>query len=448
MADRNRVAESKAIGEELLWLGAIAVAASLVGMTGLDIALSAALGCAGYAAWHLTQALRLLAFTSRAPGPAPGSVWGIWRELFDRVASSKRRERRRVAWQRRFFSRLREMASALPDGLVMFGRDGTVSWLNRQAECYLGIDRCTATGRRLRELVDHPVMQEYLDAGDFRRGLDIEAPGDPALVLSILVIRFTKGPRRHLLIARDITRLYHLNRAQQDFTLNVSHELRTPLTVLHGYLETLFDTADEQAPYRTPVLRMMDQTRRMQAVIQDLSVLSTLEAAEGALQHEPVAVLDCLEDIVEDARELARATGHVLNLNGDPGLLLLGDESLLRSAFSNLVFNAIRHTPIRTRVDISWGLDGDHAVVWVQDNGAGIPARHLPRLTERFYRVDSGRSSDRGGSGLGLAIVRQILDMHDAQLQISCTEGLGCRFGCRFPARMTVSVPGDPPGVD
>ncbi|MCG6966604.1 MAG: phosphate regulon sensor histidine kinase PhoR [Chromatiaceae bacterium] len=423
----------QALKEELLWLALFAVAVLGAVAGGLDAVMALAMGLAVYAAWHLAQAWRLLAFILRDRDPG-GWAWGLWRDVFHQVRWIKRRERSRKRRQKRFFSRFRKVASSMPDGVVILGNRGEVSWLNRQAEVYFGLVSGEAVGRRLVDQVDHPVLREYLESGNFRQLLEIEAPGDRSLVLSISVTRFKKGPQRFLLVVRDITRLYHLNRSQRDFTLNVSHELRTPLTVLHGYLETLFDSTDEQAAQRVPLLRMMDQTRRMQTVIQDLSMLSQLEDGSQTVQREPVAVLEMLQDIVDEGRELARETHHVLELGGEPGLMLLGDESLLRCAFSNLIFNAIRHTPGRTEVRITWGRDGDRAALEVRDNGAGIPARHLPRLTERFYRVDAGRSRDAGGTGLGLAIVRQVLTVHDATLSIRSDEGRGCSFTCHFPA--------------
>lgn len=434
----------RALKEELLWLatfGALAVVAALLGASAV---LAAAGALTGYAVWHLAQAGRLLAFVLRDRAPHDGWTWGVWRDIFEQVQWIKRRERRRKRRQKRFFSRFRKLAAAMPDGVVILGGDGEVTWLNPQAEAYLGLDAGLALRRRLVDQVDHPLLREYIEGGEFQQVLEIEAPGDRTVVLSISVTRFKKGRQRYLLVARDITRQYHLHQSQRDFTLNVSHELRTPLTVLHGYLETLFDMQDEQAPHRLPLLRMMDQTRRMRSVIQDLSMLSQLEDGSQAVQRAPVGVLDMLEEIVEEGRQLARDTRHVFSLAGDPGLVLLGDQSLLRCAFSNLVFNAIRHTPGRTQVGITWARDGGDAVLQVRDNGAGIPARHLPRLTERFYRVDAGRSRDAGGTGLGLAIVRQVMDVHDAKLTISSKEGRGCTFSCRFPAER-FEVIGEPP---
>ena len=319
------------------------------------------------------------------------------------------------------------------------GSDGEISWLNRQAEVYFGLVGESVLGQKLVDLIEHPTLRDYLKAGHFRRGLEVEAPGDPAMTLAISVTRFKKRRERYLLVARDITRQYHLNRTQRDFTLNVSHELRTPLTVLRGYLETMAEGEEQQSPKRLPLLRMQEQVSRMQGVIQDLFTLSRLEYGVESVKRDPVAVFDMLEEVVMDAGELARNTHHTLKLNGDRNLVILGDESLLRCAFSNLVSNAIRHTPSRTQVDVSWSRAGDQAEFVVRDNGAGIPARHLPRLTERFYRVDAGRSRDAGGTGLGLAIVRQILDMHDARLTVSSEEGRGSTFSCQFSSPQMVN---------
>jgi two-component system phosphate regulon sensor histidine kinase PhoR len=385
--------------------------------------------------------VRLLAFLLGDQDRAESGVWGIWREAFDRVTWMKRRERKRKRRQHRVISSFRRMAAAMPDGVITLGSEGQVSWLNPQAERFFGLNGELVLGQKLVELIDHPALQDYLQTGRFKRAFEVEAPGDPAVILAISVMKFKKKRERYLLVARDITKQYLMNQAQRDFTLNVSHELRTPLTVLHGYIETLLDNEEEQSPKRRPLLRMIEQTHRMRGVIQDMSALSRLEGASEGIQNDPVDVLYMLGDIAREGAELARDTQHELHLSGDQSLDLLGDEALLRSAFSNLVFNAIRHTPSHTRVEISWDRVGDHAELRVRDNGAGIAARHLPRLTERFYRVDGGRSSDAGGTGLGLAIVRQILDMHEARLMIGSEEGRGSSFTCRFPLQRVHEVP-------
>lgn len=434
--------QRQAVREEFLWLAlfAAAVGLSLVGGAGPGIAV--AVGLAAYALWHLLQAARLLLFLQRDSGLNVRWVWGVWRDAFDKVRWMQRRERKLKRRQRRFFSRFRKVVAAMPDGVIILGSSGEVSWLNPQARLYFGLDDIALDDRKLVEVVDDPILLDYIEAGDFGRVLELEAPGDPAVMLSISVTRFKKRRQRYLLVARDITRQHYLHQSQHDFSLNVSHELRTPLTVVHGYLEALCDAETPQSPRWTPLLRMMQQTRRMQGVIEDLLMLSRLESRSEEVPRQPVAVFDLLEDIVHEAERLTQESQHVLELTGDPGLVLLGDESLLRSAFSNLIFNAIRHTPLRTRISVTWGRDGSHADLQVRDNGAGIPARHLPRLTERFYRVDAGRSRDAGGTGLGLAIVRQILDVHDASLLISSEEGRGATFTCRFPRQRWSQVPG------
>ncbi len=433
--------QRQALSEELLWLAlfAAAVGAALIGGTEPTIAI--AVGLTVYLLWHLVQAVRLLLFLQRDSGLKVPWIWGVWRDAFDRVRWMQRREQKRKRRQRRFFARFRKMVAVMPDGVIILGSSGEISWVNPQARSCFGLGDGALEGRKLVDLVDEPVLLDYLGAGDFERVLELEAPGDPAAMLSISVSRFKKGRQRFLLVARDITRQHYLHQSQRDFSLNVSHELRTPLTVIRGYLETLCDNESPESPHRNPLLRMLQQAERMQEVIQDLLMLSRMESRSEDVGRKPVAVADLVEEVAHEAERLAQESKHVLAFAGDRGLLFLGDESLLRCAFSNLIFNAIRHTPMRTHVDVTWGIDGDHAFLEVRDNGAGIPARHLPRLTERFYRVDASRSRDAGGTGLGLAIVTQILETHDASLLISSKEGRGATFSCRFPRQRWSRLP-------
>jgi two-component system phosphate regulon sensor histidine kinase PhoR len=409
---------------------------------GVEVRLAAGFGLAAYGVWHLLQLMlfrRLLQGNRDAQGRW---LWGYWRDTFARVQRLRRRAYKRKRRLRRVYSGFRKAAYAMPAAVLVLGQDGEIVWLNPQAAAYFGIEGSSCQGKRFVDVVDDPALRTFLQAHDFTRPLEIEAPGDPSVILSLSVTPFHDKGQRYLLVARDITRLYHLNQSQRDFALNVSHELRTPLTVLHGYLETLLDTEEKQSTRRRPILQMIEQTQRMQAVIQDLLTLTRLEDGSQAVKLEPVTVPDMLQSIVEEARELAKNSGHRLTLECDEGLVLMGDESLLRAAVSNLVFNAIRHTPGRTLVEICWGEQAGRAVLEVRDNGAGIPARHLPRLTERFYRVDPGRARDSGGSGLGLAIARQILELHDAQLRVKSQEGRGASFSCVFAPDRVFRVPG------
>ena len=434
---RKVLLRRKALLQEFISI-VLAALAALAGV-GLDIDPMFSIGIAlsAYACWHLIQAARLLLFLLRGARPPVRWVWGIWREAFDQLRRLKQRENKRKRRHRNVFARIRKMAEVMPDAVLTLGMDGEVSWLNRQAELYFGLRDESVMGRRLVDLIEDPTLREYLHAGQFRRGLEVEAPGDPALMLAISVTRFKKRRERYLLVARDITRQYHLNRTQRDFTLNVSHELRTPLTVLRGYLETLLDSGSSRSPQWLPLQRMHEQVDRMQGVIQDLFTLSRLEYGAESLNRDAVVIYELVTDVMREVSGLAANTHHELELQGDPGLRVLGDESLLRCAILNLVANAVRHTPSRTRVEINWArMEEGGARLEVRDNGEGIPARHIPRLTERFYRVDASRSREAGGTGLGLAIVRQILDLHEAQLSIRSEPGRGSNFACVFPAQL------------
>ncbi len=409
---------------------------------GTDPVLGVGIALSAYACWHLVQAARLRAFLLSGGGLPVRRAWGIWHDAYDQIRRLRQRENKRKRRHKNVVTRIRKMAEAMPDAVLTLSIEGEVSWFNRQAGVYFGLTGQPVLGRRLVDLIDHPTLREYLQAGQFRRGLEVEAPGDPALMLAISVTRFKKRRERHLLVARDITRQYHLNRIQRDFTLNVSHELRTPLTVLRGYLETLLESAPSQSAQILPLQRMHEQVARMQGVIEDLFTLSRLEYGAETLTRQTVAVYDVVADVLREVSVLADNTHHELDLQGDPGLLVLGDEALLRCAFLNLISNAIRHTPCRTRVEIEWARCEGGARLEVRDNGEGIPARHIPRLTERFYRVDASRSRAAGGTGLGLAIVRQILDLHEAQLSIRSEPGRGSNFACVFPTQL-VCVSGE-----
>lgn len=441
------MARQKAFKHELLWVAVLALGVVMAMVLGADPVLAFAVGLSIYASWHLLQAVRLLGFLLTGRVSEAGWVWGLWREAFDQLRRLKKRESKRKRRQQNVLSRIRKMAEAMPDAVLTLGSRGEISWLNRQAEAYFGLGGESVLGHRLVDLVDDPTLRDYLNASKFARGLKVEAPGDPSIMLALSVSRFKKGRERYLLVARDITREYHLNRTQRDFTLNVSHELKTPLTVLRGYLETMAEAEDKQSSKRVPLLRMHDQVCRMQGVILDLFTLSRLEYGSESLKRDSVQVFDMLADVVRESETLAENSHHVLKLDGDPELEIVGDESLLRCAFANLVSNAIRHTPSHTEVQVSWTREDDQAQLTVQDNGEGIPARHLPRLTERFYRVDAGRSREVGGTGLGLTLVGQILELHGARLSISSEEGRGSTFSCVFPELMVSESSSGPPLV-
>jgi two-component system phosphate regulon sensor histidine kinase PhoR len=258
------------------------------------------------------------------------------------------------------------------------------------------------------------------------------------LTLFAQVIDF--GQRRRLLVVRDITNIRHLEQVRRDFVANASHELRTPLTVLYGFLEALTeDEGEVPERWRRPLDLMTQQTLRMQRIIDDMLMLARLEGDSSQHAEGDVNVPNLLQLIRAEAQALIGRRRHQLELDVDATLWLRGSELELRSAFSNLVSNAVHHTPDGSLIRIHWQERPDGGALFeVQDNGEGIAASHLPRLSERFYRVDASRSRARGGTGLGLAIVKHVLARHGAELSIHSAPGQGSRFGCQFPAARVV----------
>ncbi len=380
--------------------------------------------------WIVRQLSRALGSGTRLEPPFPG---GQWREIFDAVRRLQVRSRKRKRRLNRFVARFQDAAAALPDAVVIVGRGNRIEWLNPAASRLLGLDVRGSVGLPIGDCVREPVFVEYLVNGDFSRPLEIPAPANSRMMLSILVTPFGRR-RQRVLVARDITRAYHLDQARTDFVANVSHELRTPLTVLSGNLELLDERQREHAGASGAVESMRSNVARMQALVTDLLTLSRLEMGRAEQTESIVDVPALIQSIVRDAQVLTSRTHHVIRLDVAPDLCVRGVESVLRGAFTNLVSNAIRHTPPRTLVNVSWRRDGEGARLAVTDTGPGIAARHIPRLTERFYRVDASRSLDSGGTGLGLAIVKHALERHDATLNVESREGAGCTFECHFPS--------------
>jgi two-component system phosphate regulon sensor histidine kinase PhoR len=269
--------------------------------------------------------------------------------------------------------------------------------------------------------------------------LDIASPVDQNMQLSVRVVPYAEELR--LFVARDVTRLQQLSQVRSDFVANVSHELRTPLTVVSGYLQTL--RAQEKLcpePWKPVLSEMQAQTDRMTSVIQDLLLISRLESGQSSSPSEQVYVPEMLRRIHAEAQTLSGDRRHMFSIEADSSLHLLGVESELYSAFSNLVVNAVQYTPARGLIRIRWYGDENGAHFSVEDNGIGIPEQHLARVTERFYRVDAGRSRNSGGTGLGLSIVKHVLNRHDGRLHIESSPGKGSLFRCDFAPERVIRV--------
>ncbi len=294
-------------------------------------------------------------------------------------------------------------------------------------------------GQRIDNLLRDPALHEYIADGDFEQELELPSPVQPEVLLGIRIVPFGGGG--FLFRARDMSEQARVRKIRRDFVANVSHELRSPLTVMTGYLDS-FQTDDDIPPHlRRHINNLNQQVRRMNDLVEDLLRLSRMEGTKlpiGAGAPVPVGAL--LATVMEEAVAFGKISGHVLVLQAEPGLEVRGAQAELVSVFSNLVMNAVQHTPEGTRVSVSWKLtDKGEACFEVQDNGPGIAPEHLSRLTERFYRVDSGRARDLGGTGLGLSIVKHAAQRHNARLDIHSVPGSGTRIRCTFPAERVVA---------
>jgi two-component system phosphate regulon sensor histidine kinase PhoR len=423
--------------EELaLLFGSIFVALLTGTLTGWTLPCLLA-GLLGYLCWHLYQLLRLppLLANRQAAGPRR---YGLWRDAITAIQTRLVEDRDRIAEFENLAAGFRSTINALPDAVITLNPEGRITWANPAAAGLLDIAWPAAAGNPVMALIPDPLVREYMTRADFSLPLVCNAPADPARILSLMVLQPDNQAGQHLLVARDITRQYHLDTTKRDFVANISHELRTPLTVISGLAEQLGLDSSSHPGLQRPAQLMMQQVQRMNAMITDLLILSRLETQQESGLSEDVDVADMLESIVEEARALSGSDRHVVLLEIESPARLRGDSRELRTAFANLVTNAVRHTPPRSEVRVRWGTHTDGASFSVTDSGAGIAARHIPRLTERFYRVDPSRSRDTGGSGLGLAIVKHILDRHDAKLEISSKVGGGSTFTCQFRPQRVV----------
>lgn len=406
----------------------------VVGKPWLFITLALAL----YLVIHLRNLYRLDRWLHGKGGYLPDAA-GIWGEVNYRLHRLQRRNRKRKKRLASMVARFRDSTAAMPDATVVLDGSGAIEWWNDAATRAFGLRYPQDAGQALTNLVRHPDFHPYLDGGDYSAPLQFRSPADDRIVLSVRVVPYGKNQR--LVVARDVTRLQLLEQMRRDFIANVSHELRTPLTVISGYVEALLDGDDQCArQWGRSLQSMQQQASRMQQIVTDLLLLSRLETDSGHHGEQEVDVPALLEMIREDAGALSQGH-HTIELDAERGLWLRGDRGELRSAFSNLVYNAVRYTPDGGGITIRWQLREDSAHFEVQDTGIGIAAHHLPRLTERFYRVDVGRSREMGGTGLGLAIVKHVLARHESHLQIASEPGKGSVFSCDFAPSRTIRRP-------
>ena len=390
-------------------------------------------GLALLLAWHLFSLAQLLDWEDGpldAPLPRGRGIWEI------AFAGLHRRVRLRLGQQRSLsetLDRFMRAFQALPDGVIAFDRNQHIEWINARAEVHFALSALTDRGQALTNLIRQPDFVAYLESGRFDEPLIYRDGRVEGLVLMLQVIPY--GDDHRLMVSRDITQIERLETMRRDFIANVSHELKTPLTVVAGFSEMLVDGYEEysDAEVRHYLSLICEQNGRMQRLIQDLLTLSALESGGGLAGEERIEIEPMLRSLLDEARALSGGK-HELTLAVETPSALAGCASELRSAFGNLVGNAVRYTPPGGRIDLVWRVRQGAGEFAVADTGIGIAAQHVPRLTERFYRVDRSRSRETGGTGLGLAIVKHVLTRHQATLEIESEPGKGSRFTARFPA--------------
>ena len=360
-------------------------------------------------------------------GRAP-KMSGIWEDIYYHIYRIKKNDKRRKKKLSRMINQFRQSTEALPDAAVVLGIHDEIDWANKAARDVFGL-KASDKGQRIPNLIRFPEFIQYLKVGDYKECVILPSPVDHHITLQVRIVPYGAGLR--LLLAQDVTQLKKMERMRKDFVANVSHELRTPLTVLKGYLETLQDLDDEQSPLLTTSFQQMQgQTERMQHLVDDLLLLTRLETQQKKSHCIDVPALlsqickegDALENAERRIQLTLESTGHIM-----------GDEQELRSAFTNLLGNALKYSPGDSVVKVRWYQTKTAIILAVDDQGEGIEKSDIPKITERFYRVETKRLKKVNGTGLGLAIVKHVLMRHDADLIITSKIGEGSSFCCRFP---------------
>lgn len=383
-----------------------------------------------YLLWLLYQQHKLIAWLIAGARKTPPEAMGLWGVVFDHLYRVQRDHRKQISNYRDIVKRIRSSTEALNDGIILLDPNGNIQWWNSAAQDLLQL-RKEDVGQLLTNLLREPKFIRFYNRQNHRDPLTMDNPARTGRSLQIAMTLFGKGER--LLLLRDVTRLQQLEQMRQDFVANASHELKTPLTVLRGHLENILNFTEDLSPgVNKALISMNHQTLRMSNLVTDLLLLTKLDAEESS-EGQEINIPDFLQQIANDASDLSADNQHNIIVQCDTHHHLQGNPGEIRSALNNLVFNAVNYSPAGTDIVILWQKTPSGAVLSVIDQGSGIDHHHIPRLTERFYRVDKGRSSDQGGTGLGLAIVKHALQHHEARLDIRSEKNKGSVFSCVFP---------------
>ena len=431
MFDRSRNSLA-VLAPALLRLAGLAAFATVVGVAsnlqaGLWVAV---LGLAILLLIHLRYAILLAAWLEQPRLEDVPDGWGVWADVFARLYRTHRATAQNESRLLENEERFRRTISALPEGIVLIDATLQIDWCNPVAEQHLGVSLRADQGLRITNLVRDPEFVGYMTWAHFDSPLIFQPIARPGLALEVRVVEFEAA--RSILITRDITQRERVDAVRRDFIANVSHELRTPLTVVNGFLETLIDAQSESGTTRQHHLQLMhEQAQRMHRLVEDLLTLSRLESRETPVVDEVVDVRPLVREVADEARALSLGR-HQINVDLTPGFVR-GSREELSSAFGNIVSNAVRYTPDGGIISLAWREDASGGRFEVSDTGLGVAPDHIPRLTERFYRVDKSRSRETGGTGLGLAIVKHVLLRHGGHLDVQSEVGRGSTFSAVLP---------------
>ena len=391
-------------------------------------AVAAVLALALVLQWlHLLRLLRWLTADQTELAPELPGPWGRLVVMIVRLYRRKQFHKQRLL---RLLRELRRSTAAMPDGVVVLNPQAEILWFNRTAARLLGFRGKTDFGLRIENLVRQPEFVRYLRGGEYTTPVIVRSSVGHEQYLSLQIVPYGAG--QLLTLVRDVTREARLEAMRKDFVANASHELRSPLTVISGYLETLTSDSELDPALAGPLLEMQRQAQRMTSIVQDLLELSRLESSDSDATRASIDVVALMAQLRQDVLARSQRPAQV-QVRAESNEMLLGEELQIHSAFANLVDNAAKYTPADGSLYMRWWVDRTGGHFSVTDTGIGISPEHIPRLTERFYRVDAGRSRATGGSGLGLAIVKHVLQRHGAQLSIESQEGHGSTFTCHFP---------------
>jgi two-component system phosphate regulon sensor histidine kinase PhoR len=416
---------------------AVGVVGGLLGQLAPALLLALVIYCA-YNLFQLRRMYRWLAQDPSSNKSAPPESIGLWGDIFDGIYRLQKQERKASAYLESIINKAQESSAALEMAVIVIDKQNNLDWWNRASEGMLGLKYPQDRNLAVTNLIRNPRFAEYFSTENYDDPLKINAPGDNSKVLEFQIALF--GEHERLMIVRDVTQFHRLESMRKDFVGNVSHELGTPITVIKGYLEAIMDNIDSlDERWRKPMRQMHQQSNRMESIVRDLLLLSSLETRTLSKQQDKIPLAALLAEIKNDTQSIFDARSHEFIIDCSDEIVLRGARSELYSAISNLAVNAAKYTPENGVVVIKTHQSEDTINIEVIDNGIGIEAEHIPRLTERFYRVDSSRSSETGGTGLGLAIVKHILARHDGELKITSEVGQGSTFSCKLPIARLIS---------